>query len=113
MKTEAIGFKTKNGVEIVQPSEIIFCIAKGSYTKVVTSEKQFIVAKNLSQIEKKCCFKQFFRSHKSYLVNTKFIQRIHEDKVELRNYPEYALISRRKYKEIFIALKLSNITIVS
>jgi hypothetical protein len=49
MKEKQIGFKTRNGIEIVQLSEIIYCIADGSWIlynycyqrKIVNRYKKF------------------------------------------------------------------------
>jgi DNA-binding LytR/AlgR family response regulator len=85
----------------------------GSYTIIVTKEKSLTVTKNLSEVEEICCCRQLFRTHKTYLVNKKFISKIHQNKVQLRNYPDYALISRRKLKEISNVLNIRHVKAVS
>ena len=52
MKKSKLVLKTRNGIEIVQLSEIIYCIADGSYTIIVTKEKSLIVTKSLSKVGK-------------------------------------------------------------
>ena len=113
MKAKQIVFKTRNGVEIVKLSEIIFCVADGSYTIIVTKERSLTVTKNLSEVENICCCGHLFRSHKSYLINKKFIIKINKNKVQLRNYPDYVLISRIKLKEISNVLIIRNVKAVS
>lgn len=113
MKAKCICFKTRNGFEIVQLTKIIFCVADGSYTIIVTTERKLTVTKCLSKVEKICGFGQLFRSHKSYLVNIKFILKILKNKVQLRNYPDYVLISRPKLKEIYNVLNIRNIKAVT
>ena len=113
MKEKQIGFKTRNGIEIVQLSEIIYCIADGSYTIIVTKEKSLIVTKSLSKVENFCHCRQLFRSHKSYLVNKKYISKIQQNKVLLRNCPDFALISRRKLKTINNVLNIRILKAIS
>lgn len=112
MSTQIISFKTRKGVEVVQLSEIIFCIAHGPYTTIVTPDRQLTITKSLNQTEKICHCKHFFRSHKSFLVNTRFILKIHNNLIMFRNYPDCCPISRRKLPESYIALNISNIKTV-
>lgn len=83
-------------------SDILYIKAKGSYTKFVLDNNQsLIIRRNISEIEKTLFYKNFFRVHKSYLVNFDHVQNLSANAafITLKNEKEIPIARRRK-KEI-------------
>jgi two-component system LytT family response regulator len=73
-----IALPTSNGIEIIKMEDILFLQADGSYTKIIlANDPPITVSKNLKFFEEIIGENAgFFRSHRSYLVNTAFIKRV-------------------------------------
>jgi len=66
---------TSHGFEVLEFDKIIRLEAEGSYTKVVIKEaKNKIVSRTLKDFEDTLPKDYFFRTHKSHLINLKFIK---------------------------------------
>ncbi|MDP3149396.1 MAG: LytTR family DNA-binding domain-containing protein [Ignavibacteria bacterium] len=66
---------TSHGFEVLEFDQIIRLEAEGSYTKVVIKEaKNKIVSRTLKDFEDTLPKDHFFRTHKSHLINLKFIK---------------------------------------
>ncbi|MFY7910861.1 MAG: LytR/AlgR family response regulator transcription factor [Emticicia sp.] len=57
----------------VAPEKILFCEADINYTKIYYKDRMDIVAVTLKDVEKRLDSSLFYRIHKSYLVNIKYI----------------------------------------
>lgn len=67
-------FNTRSGFLIVDPDEILCCIADGNYTKIVLSnERQEVISSNLGTMESMLEEKDFFRISRSALINFKYL----------------------------------------
>lgn len=53
--------------------EILFCQAEGSYTKVVTISKSYLISKNLKEVESYLPPTLFYRTHMSFLINLEHV----------------------------------------
>ena len=100
MDSLKIAIKTSRGVELLLIEEILCCIAHGRYTKIITtSGKEFLLSRVLKEIENCLSCGDFFRSHKSYLINLNHIihyQSNHETPITLVNDVKIKLAKRRK-----------------
>jgi two-component system LytT family response regulator len=100
MEQYKIAIKTSRGIEFLRIDDIICCVAKGRYTKVVTtSGKEFLLTRVLKDIENCLPCEDFFRTHKSYLVNLNHITHYHnnhETPITLINNTRIQLAKRRK-----------------
>ena len=73
---ENIIFDLENGFILVNTRNIEYCYAHNSYSGVVTySQKEYIVTKSLHELEDILPKNQFYRTHKSYLVNIYYIRK--------------------------------------
>lgn len=69
--------KTADIFEKIDKEKVIFCKAEGSYTILVMSGgKEQLVTKRLGCLEKKFSCNNFFRCHKSFLVNIDHVQTV-------------------------------------
>lgn len=67
---EKISIKTNEGLEFVNKSEISHIEAISNYSKVILENNKCIIANDcLAKIQLKIDSEEFFRIHKSYLIN--------------------------------------------
>ncbi|WP_372934042.1 LytR/AlgR family response regulator transcription factor [Mariniphaga sediminis] len=100
MRNPIIFIPSDKYTEIVHFEDIVFCKAEGSYTQVILKDRPKIISpRNLSWFEKIINAESFFRVHKSYYVNLKFVRKVfrNEDKVCLST-GENIPLSRYKKK---------------
>jgi two-component system, LytTR family, response regulator len=71
---EKLAFPTADGIYFIKPTEILYFLASGSYTKVIRKEGDIIfVSKTLKDFEDKIG-PEFYRIHKSYTINLKYVK---------------------------------------
>lgn len=63
-------------ITILNPSDIIYLVAKGGQVAVVTSTERYLTNHSLNYWEEKLKDLFFFRCHKSYLVNMERIKEV-------------------------------------
>jgi len=92
------------GKKKVNPADVLFLKADVNYTEVFLQDgERLLVSKTLKELEKRFSSFNFFRTHKSYMVNLKFVTgyQIHEGLlVRLQDDHEVSLSRRRK--EVFL-----------
>jgi Response regulator of the LytR/AlgR family len=93
-----ISFRSGTETVRVSASDIYYIEAFGHNINVVTKTKNEKTDMSLSEFEAHLKTHGFFRCHKSYLVNHKYISRIEQDKLRIFNGDE-VLISRHRRKE--------------
>ena len=100
MDPTRIAIKTSRGVEFLRMEDILCCVAKGRYTKILTTEgKEFLLTRVLKEIEGNLPDDDFYRTHKSFLINLNHIvhyQNNHETPITLLNDVKIQLSKRRK-----------------
>ena len=79
--------------------DIYYLQADGSYTHIYTNEKEYIVRKNLKDIETEVSGSSLYRIHKSYIVNFKYVEVIKQSEIVLTNQMKLH-IARRKVNDI-------------
>ena len=103
--------KNKEGISFVDTKEIILVQREESSTVIYTKTDSFVTSISLSEIEEKLDPTQFFRSHKSYIINLSLITKIYPYGrwtyvVKLKNTEKDALLTHEKYEEIKRIFKL-------
>lgn len=72
---DKIAFPTFKGVDIEDPSNIMYCESLENYTRLITIHgKVILVSKPMKYIEDAVPSDLFFRIHKSSLINLNFVQ---------------------------------------
>ncbi len=85
-------------------SEILYLKADGLYTKIFTKVKSYLVRDILKSFDEKLPGEQFFRVHKSFLVNVSHVSSFNAKKI---NLGETAIpIRRGLYKELIEKLHI-------
>jgi len=101
-----LALPTKDGVHFLMPNEIIRCEAVGNYTKFYTGKsKTYLISKTLGDYDVLLSPHNFIRTHKSHLVNKKFISFIDHDGYAVLKDSSKVEVSRRRKDEVLTALK--------
>ena len=101
-----LALPTKEGVHFLQPQDIIRCEALGNYTKFfVTSGKSYLISRTLGEYDTLLTPQNFIRTHKSHLVNKKFISFIDHDGFAVLKDNSKVEVSRRRKEEVMTALR--------
>ena len=75
---QKIALPTRDGYEFAQVNSILYCSAEGAYTKVVFSNKHWLlISKTLGDIEEMLPAAIFTRIHHSTIVNVNSISKYH------------------------------------
>jgi len=101
-----LALPTKEGVHYLQPADIIRCEAVGNYTKFfVEGGTTYLISKTLGEYDGLLTPQHFIRTHKSHLVNKKFISFIDHDGFAVLKDKSKVEVSRRRKEEVMEALK--------
>ncbi|MGO4906361.1 LytR/AlgR family response regulator transcription factor [Flavobacterium sp. W20_MBD1_R3] len=78
IQREYVAISSLEEINFIKMDDIIYCQAEGKYTKFfLTNGNIFLSSKNLGHYELRALDKShFFRVHKSYIVNMRFIAKI-------------------------------------
>lgn len=97
--------KNKEGISFIDTKEIVLIQREENSTVIYTKSDSCTSSISLSDIEEKLDSSQFFRSHKSYIINLSLITKIYPYGrwtyvVKLKNTDKDALLTHEKYEEI-------------
>jgi two-component system LytT family response regulator len=87
-----------HGYDFIAIDEIIMAKAEGNYTRIFIDEKEILTTRTLGEFENLLPSSQFFRSHKSYLINLNHLQHFNksEELIHLQGGHKAELASRRR-----------------
>lgn len=108
--TEVLGFKHENmpkialatlyGIKYIEHHLFLYARAEGSYSEIHTIDGQaYTISKSLKEFEEMTSHLNYFRSHKSYLVNLAHVSELikkDEFMIVLKNNTKIPLSIRRK-----------------
>lgn len=101
-----LALPTKEGVHFLLPADIIRCEALGNYTRFFTTHgKNYLISKTLGEYDTLLSPQNFIRTHKSHLVNKKFISYIDHDGYAVLKDNSKVEVSRRRKEEVMEAMK--------
>jgi two-component system, LytTR family, response regulator len=101
-----LALPTKEGVHFLMPQEIIRCESLGNYTKFfAANNRNYLISKTLGEYDTLLSPYNFIRTHKSHLVNKKFISFIDHDGFVILKDNTKVEVSRRRKEEVMAALK--------
>jgi two-component system LytT family response regulator len=96
--SKEIIFNHINGFIKINTRNIEYCSAEQAYSFIFYDDKKLMVTKNLMDLEKLFPHNQFYRTHKSYLVNVYYIEKfVHTDEsyVELKSGVQIPVSARK------------------
>lgn len=97
---------TKEGVHYFYPAEIIRCEAIGNYTRFhLLEHAPCLISKTLGEYDTLLSPHHFIRTHKSHLVNRKYISFVDHDGFAVLKDGTRVEVSRRRKEEVMTALK--------
>jgi two-component system, LytTR family, response regulator len=101
-----LALPTKEGVHFLFPEDIIRCEAIGNYTRFHLKDKPAcIISKTLGEYDALLSPHHFIRTHKSHLVNRKYISFVDHDGFAVLKDGTKVEVSRRRKEEVMAALK--------
>lgn len=101
-----LALPTKEGVHYLFPADIIRCEAVGNYTKFFMQDNTTcLMSKTLGEYDTLLTPHHFIRTHKSHLVNRKFISFIDHDGFAVLKDKTKVEVSRRRKGDVMSALK--------
>lgn len=104
-KLDKLLLKNRDGMSFIDIDEIMLVFREGSRTKIITRRNSYTTGLNLNVIEEKLAGESFMRTHKSYIVNLKYISEIlpygrWTHIVKLKGLKEDALITHEKLQKL-------------
>lgn len=107
---DKIMIKSKDCSSFIDKDNIIFAERKEGTTIIYTKDEKYKSSIALSELEEKLGNKEFFRSHKSYIVSKAKIEKIYPYGrwtyiIKFKDLKEDALITQKKYEELKVDLK--------
>lgn len=101
-----LALPTKEGVHFLFPADIVRCEAIGNYTKFfMQNNSTYLISKTLGEYDTLLTPHNFIRTHKSHLVNKKYISFIDHDGFAVLKDNSKVEVSRRRKEEVMMALK--------
>lgn len=102
-ENESIVLSMHDSYQVIDLNQLIYCESdKGYTTFYCTENKKFVVSKTLKEFEEVLESNQFLRSHQSFIVNTKFIDKYDKSgEIVLKNGKKIPVSTRKK--ESFLA----------
>lgn len=91
--------RVKGDRVVIRKADIIYVEAEGNYSRVVTYEAKYTVAKTLKVLGQWLTEDKFVRTSRSYIVNIESVRKVSIDKVHLTN-GHVIPISRNQYKVV-------------
>jgi len=98
------------GMRFIKINSIKYISSSGDYSEIHTAKKSYLMSKSMGEWEKRLPENNFFRIHRSYIVNIEFVERTekwvnYSSLVYLKDLKEPLKISRnylKKFKERFM-----------
>ena len=103
-KKDTIVIKDKSQTAIIQTNDILYIEVLRKEVTIYTKEENYLFKTSMKSIEDKLAKKNFFRCHKSYLINLKKVKSLRE-KENVVTIDSYEIpVSRYKLKNLKIKL---------
>lgn len=103
--SELIRFRTRHSYKEITSDEIICIVAQGRYTNISTVSGSVECTESITSLEKRLPEIQFFRTHRTYILNLRHIDGITDNMIRMVN-GELAVLSRNRRSEFEHALKI-------
>jgi len=89
------------GIKVVHVDDVLFLRAEDKYTTLVTSDGEYLLRQSIKQLEEQLNAEQFWRIHRSTLVNIRHVDRVEKNlqgqcSVFLKSYLKPLQVSRAK-----------------
>ncbi len=88
--------KTTQRTYFLPINDILYFQSDGSYSKIITKDKNILASKNLKHFQELVPEELFIRTHQSYLVNKEHVAGLKGNNIVLKNNVEIPISVRRK-----------------
>lgn len=101
-----ISVSTSDGLFFFSPEEIVRLEASSNYTYLYfVNRKPMLISRVLGEFEELLVQQGFIRTHRSHLVNRRYVQYVNAEGVITMQDASHAEISRRRKKEVMKTLR--------
>jgi two-component system LytT family response regulator len=101
-----LALSTSDGYYFYEPIEVLYCEGDNNYTKFIfVAHKPLLVSKTLGEFEELLAEYGFLRIHKSFLINSKYVERVEKDGQLCMAGGTIFNISKRRREQILKKLK--------
>ena len=102
--------KSKEGISLINMKDIILIQREDRSTVIYTKDSSYVTSDNLTELEDRLDNAQFFRCHKSYIINLSMINKIYPYgrwtyTVKLLGTDKDALLTHEKYEDLKVIFK--------
>jgi two-component system, LytTR family, response regulator len=102
---DKILIKNKEGISFINMRDIVLVQREDRNTVIYTEEEAYTTSDGLTEIEERLDHTQFFRTHKSYIINLSMINKIYPYGrwtyiIKLRSTDKDALLTHDRYEEL-------------
>lgn len=94
-----VSVETKEDVYTINVADIIFVEAQGRTITVYTPGRNYIVVNNMSHWIHTLNMPCFFQSHRSFIVNMRYVSKFNHSLIHLYDDKYTAYLTRRKYSQ--------------
>lgn len=107
-KSDVIFIKTKGTSKLVKVTtkDIIYIEVIKDYLKIVTNTEEFLMLMTIKGIQKLLNPNQFYKTHRSFIINIDAIHSFSGNIIEMNNKSEIPIVQSKK-EELFIKLNIS------
>jgi two-component system LytT family response regulator len=110
--TPGFSFLYGNKKLIMNPAQIIRLEAKNNYTRVFfTDHPPILMAKVLNMYDKMLCPYGFVRTHRSHLVNLKYVETLDQNGIVRMKDASQVGLSRRKKQEVYSTFNMNRVSV--
>ena len=107
---DKIMLKSKEGISLINMKDIILIQREDRSTVIYTKDSSYVTSDNLTELEDRLDSTQFFRCHKSYIINLSMINKIYPYgrwtyTVKLLGTDKDALLTHEKYEDLKVIFK--------
>lgn len=96
--------REKDRMVKVNIAEILIVEAERNYSRIITSDKEFLLSVPMKTVEEKVCSKYFLRVHRSYLANLLQVEGFNQDYLFYKN--RHVPISKTYKEDVISRLKV-------
>ena len=94
-----VSIETKENVYTINVSDIILVEAQGRTVTVYTPNSDYVVINNMAHWVKTLNMPCFFQSHRSFIVNMKYVSEFNHSLIHLYDNKYTAYLTKRKYSQ--------------
>lgn len=94
-----VSIETKGNVYTINVSDIIFVEAQGRAITIYTPDRNYVVVNNMAYWVHTLNMPCFFQSHRSFIVNMKYVSEFNHSLIHLYDNKYTAYLTKRKYSQ--------------